>query len=301
MFKKVLLAALAVVMFYATIGSTGADARWRRSFSDIDEFVDDVAICEEGITIGVELRFTPDGWEGRGNETPPVLGQTTTPVTIDFWGSAADAEANDVNNPPILQISVTPQYVGDFGDRFQFIGESTDSLPAGLANGDQIFAREAVDLFTFAAVALTVGDPVYECEPVDPGPRITGNAVGVTEGDTGTTTVDLTFSLSEPTDEVVTVDYTSQTNLSNSAVAIPGDDYAPANGTLTFEPGETEQTVTVTVFGDTNFEPGAIWGDWGFLELSNPTNAFVDAGPSLIESSAVFVILNDDEPVIDLL
>jgi len=45
----------------------------------------------------------------------------------------------------------------------------------------------------------------------------------------------------------VTVDY-STADLLNNAVA--GVDYIATSGTLTFAPGETSKTVTVTVIGD---------------------------------------------------
>ena len=58
--------------------------------------------------------------------------------------------------------------------------------------------------------------------------------------------------LSAPSEDVVTVDFTTE-----DYTAIAGTDYASAAGTLTFEPGETTQTIVVDVlspeFGDKYF------------------------------------------------
>lgn len=77
---------------------------------------------------------------------------------------------------------------------------------------------------------------------------------------------DLTFTVSLDTasDEVITVDYTSADN-----TAIAGEDYTAVSGTLTFQPGETEKTITVN-------NTGTSWldDDESFLiNLSNPNNA----------------------------
>ena len=46
-------------------------------------------------------------------------------------------------------------------------------------------------------------------------------------------------------------------------------DYTPANGTVTFAPGQLTKTVAVTVRGDTLVEPN----EWVIVPFRNPTNA----------------------------
>lgn len=94
-----------------------------------------------------------------------------------------------------------------------------------------------------------------------------------------TTTASVTVSLSAASANPVTVDWSTANGSATS-----GFDYLSAGGTLTFAPGETSQTVTVDVFGDTQFE-----GDETFrIVLSNPV------GSALVDPSGTVTIINDD-------
>jgi dienelactone hydrolase len=72
------------------------------------------------------------------------------------------------------------------------------------------------------------------------------------------------------TNSMVTVDYATA-----NGTAIAGSDYTPTNGTLLFAPGETNQTITVTILNDGVLEP-AIYETLS-VTLSNPTNAVLGA------------------------
>ncbi|HYT94494.1 MAG TPA: Calx-beta domain-containing protein [Gemmataceae bacterium] len=73
--------------------------------------------------------------------------------------------------------------------------------------------------------------------------------------------------LSAPCDEVVTVDFYT---FNGSAIA--GVDYVATAGTLTFNPGETYQTISVELI---NFDPGAYL--YFYVQLDNPSsNAMLD-------------------------
>ena len=77
---------------------------------------------------------------------------------------------------------------------------------------------------------------------------------GIVEGNSGTTLMTFTVSLSAAPHEAVTVDYATQDgDYYGSAYA--GEDYRAASGRLTFAPGETTKTITIEVFGDTEPEP----------------------------------------------
>ena len=72
-----------------------------------------------------------------------------------------------------------------------------------------------------------------------------------------------------------------------NGTATAGSDYtALPLTTLTFNPGHTSQTVTVTILGDLMDEPDETFT----LNLSNATNATIDDG------EATGTILNDDGP-----
>src|SRR5262249_46989507 len=76
-------------------------------------------------------------------------------------------------------------------------------------------------------------------------PSITIGDVTVTEGNTGTTAVAFTVSLSAAYAQPVTVHFATR-----DGSAIAGSDYQANSGTVTFGPGETSKTITILVNGD---------------------------------------------------
>jgi Ca2+-binding RTX toxin-like protein len=110
-------------------------------------------------------------------------------------------------------------------------------------------------------------------------PTVSIDDVSFSEGNSGTTTVTFTVNLSAPSSTPVTVQYATADN-----TALAGSDYTTASGLLTFNSGETSQTITVDVQADLNVEGNETF----FVNLSNLTGAiFVDA-------QGLGTILNDD-------
>jgi hypothetical protein len=101
-------------------------------------------------------------------------------------------------------------------------------------------------------------------------PGLVINDVSVTEGDSGTTNAVFNVTLSSAATQTVTVDYTTADNTATTA----DNDYVAASGTLTFTPGITVQTITVTVNGDVNPESTETF----LVNLSNPVNAGIADG-----------------------
>jgi Ca2+-binding RTX toxin-like protein len=94
--------------------------------------------------------------------------------------------------------------------------------------------------------------------------------VQVKEGSSGSTTdAVFTVSLSTPVAAPVTVDFATA-----DGTAAAGTDYTAVNGTLTFAPGETSQTITVPITGDGAVEPNESF----FVNLSNPVNDVIADG-----------------------
>ena len=88
----------------------------------------------------------------------------------------------------------------------------------------------------------------------DDTPTLTIDSPSAAEGDSGTANLDYTVTLSPavPSGHSVTVDWSD----AGGGTASSGTDYtALAGGTLTFAAGETSKTVSVTVQGDSAFEP----------------------------------------------
>jgi Ca2+-binding RTX toxin-like protein/methionine-rich copper-binding protein CopC len=139
------------------------------------------------------------------------------------------------------------------------LDEGTDSLTG-------------VETLVFADMSLdlnTLGLPVVSMEPASRN-----------EGDEGTQTFELAVNLSARAKTPVSVEYATQ-----DGTATVDSDYLASRGTLTFKPGETRKTITLTVIGDTRVEADETLR----LQLANPVGVNLEAG-----RDAVITLLDDD-------
>lgn len=130
-----------------------------------------------------------------------------------------------------------------------------------VVSGSATWAFDDVALYAGAEVVPTVG--------------FASSTASVTEGGTASLTVRLNVASATP----VTVDVTT-----GGGTATPGADYTPAAATLTFAPGQTQQTVEVATAQDTDVEGN----ETVVVALSSPSGA--TAGTS----SATLTIRDDD-------
>ena len=101
------------------------------------------------------------------------------------------------------------------------------------------------------------------------------------EGDEGTSEVTFLLSLSRPSDVSVTVDL----NTTDDTAAVADGDYEPVAGVvITFAPGVTTKTVSVTINGDTQVETDETF----FAQLTDAVGATIARG------QATGTIENDD-------
>ncbi len=167
------------------------------------------------------------------------------------------------------------------GDTLDEPGQLWGAEWLGIGLSSPTNATFGTGLFSRLALLLIVDD--------DPPPIVTGGAAGVTEGDAGTVTVEVPVHLSAPSGATVTVDWATTAPTQPE----PGIDFDAASGTVTFAPGDTEETITLTVHGDTLDEPGQLWGaEWLGIGLSSPTNATFGTG--LFSRLALLLIVDDD-------
>ena len=103
----------------------------------------------------------------------------------------------------------------------------------------------------------------------------------ITEGNSGVTNAVFTISLSGPSEEPVTVTYTTA-----NGTALAGEDYAAITGSVTFAPGQTSIQIAVPVIGDTAIEANETFT----VQLTSVT------GAALGDSSGLGTIVNDDVP-----
>lgn len=113
-------------------------------------------------------------------------------------------------------------------------------------------------------------------------PSLSINNITANEGASGSMSFTFTMSLSSSSTQTVTVGYSTA-----DGTAIQGSDYQSASGTLTFAPGVTSQTITVSVNGDTTIESNETF----FVNLASPSNATIADGQGLA------TIVDDDTPL----
>jgi len=101
----------------------------------------------------------------------------------------------------------------------------------------------------------------------------------VMEGDRGSSNVGVAVILSSASSQAITVNYRTF-----DGTAKAKDDYNATSGTLTFQPGQTSRTISVSIKGDRKREANETFS----VELSNPGGAPIEDG------SATVTILNDD-------
>ncbi|MGI8978352.1 MAG: S8 family serine peptidase [Pirellulaceae bacterium] len=138
----------------------------------------------------------------------------------------------------------------------------------------------------FVNLADAVGAPIADAQGVGTivnddfaTPSISINSVANYEGNRGFTKMVFTVSLSAASNQTVSVAFSTA-----SGTAISGSDFKAASGVLSFSPGVTSRTITVSVYGDKTSEPDELF----YLDLTSPTNA------SLATSRGTGTIRNDD-------
>jgi glucose/arabinose dehydrogenase len=156
-------------------------------------------------------------------------------------------------------------------------------------NGDTLFEPNEtffVDLTSPTNATISDSQGVGTINNDDAQPTISINDVSVTEGNAGTANAGFTVSLSNASSQTITVNYATADN-----TATAGSDYVTAGGTVTFTPGQTSQPVSVTVNGETTFEPNETFN----VNLTSPTNA------TIADNLGVGTITNDDaQPTISI-
>ena len=125
---------------------------------------------------------------------------------------------------------------------------------------------------------VTFEGSMGELDPGEPVVLAVADA-SVLEGNRGTRRLDLTVTLSQSSADSVTVNYATA-----NGTAVATQDYAATSGTLTFQPGETSRTISVSIKGDRKREANETFS----VQLSNAVGATIDDGVATV------TILNDD-------
>ena len=207
---------------------------------------------------------------GTAEFTVSLNSASSFPVTVDF--STIDGSAVEESD-----------YIANSGTVTFEPGETNKTIAVEIANDELYENAEAftVELSNPNNASIAVAEAAVTIEDDDELPGVAVGDTTVAEGDDGTTTANFVLTLSAASGVEVSLDYAT-----TDGSAVAGLDYVANSGTLTFAPGETSKTVSVTVNGDSLDEVNEAFS----LNLSNI------AGATLVDGEAIATIEDDDAP-----
>ncbi len=225
-------------------------------------------------TISIGNAGKSEGNSGTSNLafTVTLSKAATGTVTVNYATSDVTATAGE-------------DYVAGSGTVTFAAGETSKTVNVAIngdttTEGDEAFTVTLSNPSTGATIKTgTATGTITNDDAAQTTPSISIANVSKAEGNTGTTNMTFTVSLSKAATTAVTVNYAT-----SNGTASAGEDYTATSGTLTFAAGETSKTVNVVVNGDTTVE-----ADQDFtVTLSNAN------GASIATASATGKITNDD-------
>ncbi|HBB33561.1 MAG TPA: hypothetical protein DC064_17615 [Cyanobacteria bacterium UBA9273] len=203
-----------------------------------------------------------EGNSGTSNATFIVTrsGSTTQTSTVNFATANGTATAGS-------------DYTAVSGTLTFAAGETSKTITVPIV-GDT--TNESNETFTLnltnptnATIADAQGVGTINNDDTPPLPTLSINDVTITEGNSGTSNATFTVTRSGSTTQSSTVNFATA-----NGTATAGSDYTAVSGTLTFAAGQTSQTITVPIVGDTLQESSETFT----VTLSSPTNATIADG-----------------------
>jgi hypothetical protein len=212
--------------------------------------------------------------EGNTGQTPFYFPVTLSfaydaPVTVDWATGAGNATAGSDYQAASGTLTFAPN-------------ETTKTITI-LVNGDRLFEPTETFFVNLSAptnAGIAAGQGVGSI--TDDEPRISINDVTAKEGKKNQTTqLTFTVTLSAAYDQAVTMSFRTVDGTAKTS----DNDYVARTGTLTFNPGETTKTITITVNGDRTKEPDETFS----LDLFG-----LSSNALFTRSRGLGTILNDD-------
>lgn len=232
-----------------------------------------------------------------GNWTPsptmPTLRVSDANVTEGNTGTVAATftiTLSAASTETVTVAYVTGDGTATVGSDYQSTGGTITFAPGETAKtitvpiiGDRLpELKETFAVNLSAATNATIADGQGVGAIIDDEPRISISDVSKLEGRKGQTTLfTFTVTLSAVYDQAVTVSF----HTVNGTAKTSNSDYVAKSGTLTFAPGETTKTITISVRGDNKREAN----EYFYVDLfGNSSNSWFD------KNRGIGTILNDD-------
>ncbi|KAM3097987.1 Calx-beta domain-containing protein, partial [Phormidesmis sp. 146-35] len=222
------------------------------------------------------------------NPITQAEGNTTTPYTFDVTLSNPSYQTITVNYVTADGTATTldNDYINTTGQVTFSAGETLKFITANIAGDNK---RESDETFQVNLTDIndqSIGSTIATIGNDDPIPTINIENAAIVEGNSETTPIVLNVTLSNPSDQPVTVNYTTE----DDSATTGDNDYeavlATSPGTVTFAAGETIKPITLNVKGDAKLEPIEQFS----VKLSTPT------GGTIANGTVIATINNDDNP-----
>ena len=163
-------------------------------------------------------------------------------------------------------------------------GSTSENVPVSVLADTTDEANETVTVTLSNPTNVTLNDAIGELTITDDDSAPSISIADVTIPDETAVARTATVSLSAASAKTVTVDFATA-----DGTATATNDYSSASGTLTFNPGVTSQTVSVTIIQDSIDEPDETFT----IGLSNPVNASISVATGTMT-------ITDDEGLVNL-
>lgn len=141
---------------------------------------------------------------------------------------------------------------------------------------DGWYSMQKAIVWIFLAALLGACGGGGSSRVAEPSPTLPSLSIGdaaATEGDNGTSSLNLVVTLSAASTSAVTIEFAT-----SDSSAIANSDYTANSGTLSLAAGATTATITIDIVGDSDTESTEQF----FVTLSNPTNATLANGQATI-------------------
>jgi len=208
---------------------------------------------------------TPTVTEGNSGSQPVTFtvtrsGNTAVASTVNY---ALDGTATFTSDYNSIKVAGVASAVS--GTLIFAAGETTKTITFNVLGDKVTEVDETINLTLSHPNQLTpVTNPATVTIVNDDNPPTI--SIANKSGNESIGSLSFVVQLSNASTDVITVDYNTSDD-----TAIANVDYTPATGTLTFNPGVTSQTITVSILDDFVDEANEHF----FVNLTNPTNATI--------------------------
>jgi hypothetical protein len=187
-------------------------------------------------------------------------GTTNNPVAVNFASTNVTASSSS-------------DYTATNGTLSFAAGETSKTFTTDLTNDDTQESTETFRLVLSSPVDATIGTGTNAVTVTDDDVSSVGFTTSTTSVSETNGPVTLTVTRSGATNTTVTIDFTT-----TNGTALAGSDYAATNGTFTFNPGETTNTITIELTDNATQEGSETFQ----VRLSNVSNSTLGIGTNTV-------------------